>query len=108
MANLETAIRPIVTELNENFADARATFAATGEKGVILTDENGNYKFDKKGAKDLAAKNKEIINGYNETEVEFSPYLSAPCPRILELDLYTVELLTGIVINPDFLTNQEA
>lgn len=101
IANINKAINPVIAELNEKIADAQATYAATDEKGIIITDENGKYQFAPKGAKDLAKKKKQLLDEYNRKEIEFEPFLSPACSRIGELDLYTIEILTGIIIDPE-------
>ena len=107
VANISKALSPLITELNEKMADAEATHAATSDKGIILTDENGKYQFTIKGAKDLAKEKKKLLDEYNSKEIEFETFLSPPCARIAELDLYTFEILTDIVIDPAQLIAEE-
>lgn len=49
--------------------ELRLDNAATDDKGILLTDEKGEYKFNKDGVKKLT----KDIEALNEKEFEFSP-----------------------------------
>lgn len=63
-------ISPILKSHNEKLSDLRIDNALEDEKGAIMTDEKGNYKFSKEGLKKL---NKEVRELY-QVEYEFTPY----------------------------------
>ena len=62
-------LTPILKQHNEKLSDLRIDNALEDEKGAMMTDEKGNYKFSKEGLKKL---NKEVRDLY-QVEYEFTP-----------------------------------
>jgi hypothetical protein len=62
-------IKPFHEEYNKQREELRLDNAATDDKGVLITDDKGDYKFNKEGVKKLS----KDIDTLNEKEFEFKP-----------------------------------
>lgn len=62
-------VKPIHEDYNKQREELRLDNAATDDKNILLTDEKGEYKFNKDGVKKLT----KDINVLNEKEFEFKP-----------------------------------
>jgi hypothetical protein len=87
-------IKPFHEEYNKQREELRLDNAATDDKGILITDEKGEYKFNKEGVKKLS----KDIETLNEKEFEFKP-IEVINTQGLE-DLYFLEQWTsGITFN---------
>ena len=62
-------VKPIHEDYNKQRDELRLDSAATDDKNILLTDEKGEYKFNKEGVKKLT----KDIEALNEKEFEFKP-----------------------------------
>lgn len=62
-------LKPTHEDYNKQRDELRLDNAAVDEKGILLTDEKGEYKFNKEGVKKLT----KDIEALNEKEFEFKP-----------------------------------
>ena len=62
-------VKPTHEEYNKQRDELRLDNAATDEKGVLLLDDKGDYKFNKEGVKKLT----KDIETLNEKEFDFKP-----------------------------------
>ena len=62
-------VKPFHEEYNKQRDELRLDNAAVDEKGILLTDEKGEYKFNKEGVKKLT----KDIEALNEKEFDFKP-----------------------------------
>lgn len=62
-------VKPFHEDYNKQRDELRLDNAATDDKGVLLMDEKGEYKFNKEGVKKLT----KDIEALNEKEFDFKP-----------------------------------
>jgi hypothetical protein len=62
-------VKPFHDEYNAQRDELRLDNAAVDEKGILLMDEKGEYKFNKEGVKKLT----KDIEALNEKEFDFKP-----------------------------------
>ena len=62
-------VKPFHEDYNKQRDELRLDNAATDDKNILLTDEKGEYKFNKEGIKKLT----KDIEALNEKEFEFKP-----------------------------------
>ena len=62
-------VKPFHEEYNKQRDELRLDNAATDDKNILLTDEKGEYKFNKDGVKKLT----KDVEALNEKEFEFKP-----------------------------------
>lgn len=62
-------VKPFHEEYNKQRDELRLDNAATDDKNILLTDEKGEYKFNKDGVKKLT----KDVEALNEKEFEFTP-----------------------------------
>ena len=62
-------LKPTHEDYNKQRDELRLDNAATDDKGVLIMDEKGDYKFNKEGVKKLT----KDIDALNEKEFEFKP-----------------------------------
>jgi hypothetical protein len=62
-------VKPAHEDYNKQRDELRLDNAAVDEKGILLTDEKGEYKFNKEGVKKLT----KDIEALNEKEFDFKP-----------------------------------
>jgi ribosomal protein S24E len=62
-------VKPVHEDYNKQRDELRLDNAAVDEKGILLTDEKGEYKFNKEGVKKLT----KDIEALNEKEFDFKP-----------------------------------
>jgi transcriptional regulator of heat shock response len=87
-----------VNEYNEQVEEIRIDNASTDEKGVILKDEKGGYKFGKDGLKNVMKQIKEL----NEKEFTYET-INVVNPAGLE----EFTFLNGWVNGVEFITEEE-
>ena len=80
---------------NEALEDVRIDNAAVDEKGVLLTDEKGSYRFTKDGIKKFNAD----IKALKAKEYEFHAHIISELPA--DLDESLIKALAGFVIEGD-------
>ena len=74
--------------------------AFTDDKGVLVTDKEGNYSYTPEAAIKRLSELKLAARAYEAKEIEFEPYFAQECPRMAELDEFIVEELLGILFAP--------
>jgi len=87
-----------VIEYNEQVEEIRIDNASTDDKGVILKDEKGGYKFSKDGLKKVMKQVKELT----EKEFKYEP-INVVNPAGLEEFTFLNDWLTGV----EFITEEE-
>lgn len=85
-------------EFQSKLDDLRLDNAATDDKGILLLDEKGGYKFNKEGIKKLSKDIQEL----NNKSFEF-----APIQIINPAGLETFTFLKGWVVGIDFVAEAE-
>ena len=84
-------VKPFHEEYNKQRDELRLDNAAVDEKGILLTDEKGEYKFNKEGVKKLT----KDIEALNEKEFDFKP-IDVINTNGLELFTFLENWTTGI------------
>lgn len=87
-----------INEYNEQVEEIRIDNASTDDKGVILKEEKGGYKFSKDGLKKVMKQIKDL----NEKEFKYEP-INVVNPAGLEEFTFLKDWLTGI----EFITEEE-
>jgi len=87
-----------VNEYNEQVEEIRIDNASTDDKGVILKEEKGGYKFSKDGLKKVMKQVKELT----EKEFKYEP-INVVNPAGLEEFTFLNDWLTGV----EFITEEE-
>jgi transcriptional regulator of heat shock response len=87
-----------VNEYNEQIEEIRIDNASTDDKGVILKEEKGGYKFSKDGLKKVMKQLKEL----GEKEFKYEP-INVVNPAGLEEFTFLNGWLTGV----EFITEEE-
>jgi len=78
-------------DYNKQRDELRLDNAAVDEKGILVVDEKGEYKFNKEGAKKLAKDVQELT----EKEFDFKP-IEVVNPQGLEIFTFLEDWTTGI------------
>jgi hypothetical protein len=84
-------VKPFHESYNTQRDELRLDNAATDEKGILLIDEKGDYKFNKEGVKKLT----KDIDALNEKEFDFKP-IEVINANGLESLIFLEEWTTGI------------
>ena len=84
-------VKPIHEDYNKQRDELRLDNAATDDKNILLTDEKGEYKFNKEGVKKLT----KDIEALNEKEFEFKP-IEVINTNGLEAFIFLKDWTTGI------------
>jgi hypothetical protein len=87
-----------INEYNEQVEEIRIDNASTDDKGVILKEEKGGYKFSKDGLKKVMKQVKEL----GEKEFTYEP-INVVNPAGLEEFTFLKDWLTGV----EFITEEE-
>jgi hypothetical protein len=87
-----------INEYNEQVEEIRIDNASTDDKGVILKEEKGGYKFSKEGLKKVMKQVKELT----EKEFKYEP-INVVNPAGLEEFTFLKDWLTGV----EFITEEE-
>ena len=88
---------PVIKNLKEDMADLGVKHALEDEKTkALLQDEQGNYKYSKEGKLALNKEERELIESYENKEIEITPYISVFTPSMSDEDF---ETLKGIVVD---------
>ena len=84
-------VKPFHEEYNKQRDELRLDNAATDDKNVLITDEKGDYKFNKEGVKKLT----KDVEALNEKEFEFKP-IEVINTNGLEKFIFLKDWTTGI------------
>ena len=84
-------VKPFHEEYNKQRDELRLDNAATDDKNILLTDEKGEYKFNKEGVKKLT----KDVEALNEKEFEFKP-IEVINTNGLEKFIFLKDWTTGI------------
>ena len=98
LGKIAKKLEKYVTEYNEQVEEIRIDNASTDDKGVILKEEKGGYKFGKDGLKNVMKQIKEL----NEKEFTYET-INVVNPAGLEEFTFLKDWLTGI----EFITEEE-
>jgi hypothetical protein len=85
-------VKPFHEDYNKQRDELRLDNAATDDKGILLADDKGDYKFSKEGVKKLT----KDIDALNEKEFDFKP-IEVINTNGLEALTFLEEWTTGIV-----------
>ena len=88
-------IRPYQEDYSKKVEELRLDNAAADEKGVLLVNDKGEFRFSKEGLKKL----QEDVNALGEKEFEFKK-IEVVNPQGLEDFHFLEEWVTGITFNP--------
>lgn len=89
-------IKPQLEAYQAAVEELRLDNASTDDKGILLLDEKGGYKFSKEGIKTLTKQIQEL----DAKEVEFKP-LNVVNPQGLEPFLFLKDFTVGITFEED-------
>jgi hypothetical protein len=89
-------LKPFQQEYVNKIEELRLDNAATDDKGVLVTDEKGEYKFSKDGLKKL----REDIKKLNESEFDFKP-IEVLNPKGLEEFHFLRDWVTGVTFDEE-------
>lgn len=89
-------LKPFQQEYVNKIEELRLDNAATDDKGVLITDEKGEYKFSKDGLKKL----REDIKKLNESEFDFTP-IEVLNPKGLEEFHFLKDWVTGVTFDEE-------
>jgi len=98
LVKIAKKLEKYVNDYNEAVEEFRIDNASTDEKGVILKEEKGGYKFGKDGLKTLLNQIKEL----GEKEFNYEP-INVVNPEGLEEFTFLKGWLTGV----EFITEEE-
>jgi flagellar capping protein FliD len=98
LSKIGKKIEVYITEYNEKIDEFRIENASVDEKGILLKDEKGGYKFSKDGLLKLFKQTKEL----NEKEFIFNK-INITNPLGLEEFTFLKGWLTGV----EFITEEE-
>jgi hypothetical protein len=90
-------IEKLLKERNEKLVEARIDNALEDENKALITDKDTirGYKYSKEGLKQCIRKETEIVEKYDDKEIEIKPYF---CESLPELTDEEKELLKGLII----------
>jgi len=89
-------IKPLIDSYQEQLEELRLDNASVDDKGNLILDEKGAYKFSKDAIKKLNQQIKEL----SEKEIEFKP-IEVLNPEGLEIHVYLQGWLTGVEFKQD-------
>jgi hypothetical protein len=98
LTKIAKKLEKYLNDYNEKVEEIRIDNASTDEKGVILKEEKGGYKFSKEGLKNLLNQIKEL----GEKEFDYEP-INVVNPAGLEEFTFLKDWLTGV----EFITEEE-
>jgi transcriptional regulator of heat shock response len=98
LAKIAKKLEKYLNDYNEQVEEIRIDNASTDDKGVILKEEKGGYKFGKEGLKKLLNQIKEL----GEKEFSYEP-INVVNPAGLEEFTFLKDWLTGV----EFITEEE-
>jgi hypothetical protein len=89
-------LKPTLEKYQDEVETLRLDNASVDDKGVLFTDEKGNYKFSKEGI----AKLKKQVKELGEKEITFEK-INVVNPQGLETFTFLEDLLTGVEFQHD-------
>ena len=89
-------LKPFQETYVSKLDEVRLDNAATDEKGVLIVDEKGEYKFTKDGLKKL----KEDVKKLNESEFDFTP-IEVLNPKGLEEFHFLKDWVNGVTFDEE-------
>lgn len=89
-------LKPVLTEYQDEVEVLRLDNASVDEKGILVLDEKGNYKFSKEGITKLTKQIKDL----GEKEITFEK-INVVNPQGLETFTFLEDLLTGVEFQHD-------
>jgi hypothetical protein len=98
LSKIAKKLEKYANEYNEQVEEIRIDNASTDDKGVILKEEKGGYKFSKEGLKKVMKQVKEL----GEKEFTYEP-INIVNPAGLEEFTFLKDWLTGV----EFITEEE-
>jgi transcriptional regulator of heat shock response len=98
LTKIAKKIEKYLNEYNEQVEEIRIDNASTDDKGVILKEEKGGYKFGKEGLKNLLTQIKKL----GEKEFDYES-INVVNPAGLEKFTFLKDWLTGV----EFITEEE-
>lgn len=98
LSKIAKKLEKYANEYNEQVEEIRIDNASTDDKGVILKEEKGGYKFSKDGLKKVIKQVKEL----GEKEFKYEP-INVVNPAGLEEFTFLKDWLTGV----EFITEEE-
>jgi transcriptional regulator of heat shock response len=98
LAKIAKKLEKYLNDYNEQVEEIRIDNASTDDKGVILKEEKGGYKFSKEGLKNLLTQIKEL----GEKEFIYEP-INVVNPAGLEEFTFLKDWLIGV----EFITEEE-
>ena len=87
-------IKKYLDDYNKEYEELRLDNASVDDKGILLLDEKGNYKFSKEGIKKLT----KDIDALNDKEFDFQ-IINVVNPNGLENFTFLEDWTTGIEFN---------
>lgn len=88
-------IKPYQEDFSKKVEELRLDNAATDDKGVLLVNDKGDFRFNKEGLKKL----QEDVDALNEKEFEFKK-IEVVNPQGLEDFHFLEDWVTGVTFNP--------
>ena len=89
-------LKPVLTQYQDEVEVLRLDNASVDEKGILILDEKGNYKFSKEGITNLTKQIKDL----GEKEITFEK-INVVNPQGLETFTFLEDLLTGVEFQHD-------
>lgn len=97
---ITSAMKPYSRKFSADLEDIDYDFAATDKNDHIIRDEKGKFVFTRDKGKERLKAIRKLEAEYEAIEIGFEPYFAKPCERMMDLDLFLVEELTGILFKP--------
>jgi hypothetical protein len=89
-------VKPIIEEYQDKINELRLDNASVDDKGILLTDEKGGYKFSKEGFKTLSKQLQDLDN--QEFTFEKIPVTN---PQGLDKFTFLKDWLTGVTFEEE-------
>jgi len=93
---------PVVSDYEKQLEELRLDNSSIDEKGILLLDEKGQYKFNKDGMRNLTKQ----VNQLNEKEVEFKK-ITIVNPKGLEDFVFLKDFVEGVIFTDDATEEEE-
>ena len=89
-------VKPIIEEYQDKINELRLDNASVDDKGILLTDEKGGYKFSKEGIKTLSKQLQDLDN----QEFSFEK-INVVNPQGLDKFTFLKDWLSGVTFEED-------
>ncbi len=97
---INAALKKLTAEFQEKINDINIDHAAADDRGVLLVDDKGNYKYKPEQAKKRLKSIREATDEFDKKEIEIDFFPAPECPRMADLDYFVIEELAGILFAP--------